>query len=140
MTQPKHPTERNYLLPKLNGTLMFDPIVIRCCGPRKTSQELRDFIYKTLKEKVTTQLAPDRAGVLIVRFTGIRDPQVFKDSEGIKQALSRLFEQPHLAAVVLQCEGVAKAETGSILHSTPSIVSRNPDTRFPQVAAARHLS
>ena len=140
ITRDKHPTERSYLQSKRNGELGFDPIVFRCCGPRKTPEELRDYIYKTLKEKVNTQLAPDRAGVVIVRFTGLRDPHVFNESEGMKEALTKLFKQPHLAAVILQCEGVAKADTGSIVYSTPSAVFKNPTTAFPQVSAALHLS
>lgn len=135
----QHP-ERSYLRYKQEGESRFDPVAFRCCGPRKTSKQLRDYIYKTLKEKVTTQLSPDQAGVVVVRFNGIRNPHVFNESEGIKDALTKLFERQHLAAVILQCEGVAEACTGSILYSTPSIVFRNPKTAFPQVAAARHLS
>ncbi len=136
----KDPTERSYLQSKRNGELGFDPIVFRCCGPRKTPTELRDYIYKTLKEKVTTQLASDRAGVIIIRFTGLRDPRVFNESEGIRGALQKLFERPHLAAAILQCEEIAKADGKSMLYSNPSIVFKNPMTAFPQVAAAQHLS
>jgi hypothetical protein len=89
---------------------------------------------------VNTHLAPDRAGVIIVRFTGLRDPHVLNESEGMKEALTKLFKQPHLAAVILQCEGVAEADTGSILYSTPSAVFKNPITAFPQVSAAMHLT
>ncbi len=140
ITRDKHPTERSYLQSKRTGELGFDPIVFRCCGPRKTPEELRDYIYKTLKEKVTTQLAPDRAGVVILRFTGLRDPRVFNESEGMKEALAKLWKQPHLAAVILQCEEMAETDGESTLYSTPSSVFRNPITDFPQVAAAMHLS
>lgn len=140
LAQDKHPSERSYLQSKRNGELGFDPIVFRCCGPRKTLAELRDYIYKTLKEKVTTQLASDRAGVIIVRFTGLHDPNVFNESEGIQEALSKLFKQPHWAAVTLQCDEVAEADEESILFSTPSAVFTNSMTAFPQVAAAKHLS
>ncbi len=140
ITRDKHPSERSYLQSKGTGELGFDPIVFRCCGPRKTPEELRDYIYKTLKEKVTTQLAPNRAGVLILRFTGLRDPCVFNQSEGMKEALAKLFEQPHLAAVILQCEEVAKTDGESILYSTPSAVFKNDQTAFPQVAVAKHMS
>lgn len=116
------------------------PVVFRCCGPRKTSEELLDYIYKTLKEKVTTQLTPNRAGVIIIRFTGLHDPHVFNESNGIQEALDRLFNQSHLAAAILQCEEVAKADGESILYSNPSAVFKNPRTAFPQVAAAKHLS
>lgn len=136
----KHSTERSYLQSKKKGALMFDPIVFRCCGPRKTPEELRENIYKTLKKKVTTQLAPDRPGVVIVQFIGLRDPRVFNDSDGIKEALAKLFKQRHLAAVMLQCDEIPEAETGSIRYSTPSILVQNTETTFPQVAAARHLS
>lgn len=132
--------ERSFLRYKQEGELRFDPVVFRCCGPRKTSKQLRDYIYKTLKEKVTTQLSPDRGGVIVVRFNGIRDPHVFIESKGINDALSKLFERQHLAAVVLQCEGIARSSMGSILYSTPSVVFRNPFAAFPHVAAAKHLS
>ncbi len=140
LAQDKRPDERSYLQSKRNGEVVFDPIVFRCCGPRKAPAELRDYIYKTLKEKVTTQLASDRAGVLIVRFTGLRDPNVFNKSKGILEALSKLFDQPQLAAVTLQCDEVAEADGESILYSSPSAVFKNSMTAFPQVAAAKHLS
>jgi hypothetical protein len=101
---------------------------------------LSDYIYKTLKKKVTTQLVPDRAGVIIVRFTGLCDPHVFNESNGIQGALDKLFKQPHLAAVILQCEEIAKVEGENMLYSTPSAVFRNPMATFPKVAAAKHLS
>jgi hypothetical protein len=132
--------ERSFIRYKQEGELRFDPVVFRCCGPRKTSKQLRDYIYKTLKEKVTTQLSPDRAGVIVARFNGIRDPHVFIESKGINDALSKLFERQHLAAVLMQCEGVARSSMGSILYSTPSVVFRNPFAAFPHVAAAKHLS
>jgi len=135
----QHP-ERSCLLCKRDGESGVDPVVFRCIGPRKTPKELRDYIYKTLKEKVSTQLSPERAGVVVVRFNGIRDPRVFNESEGMKGALAKLFERRHLAAVILQCEGVAETSAESILHSTPSIVFTNPATAFPRVAAAKHLS
>jgi len=132
--------ERSFLLCKQEGELSFNPVVFRCYGPRKTAKQLRDYIYKTLKEKVITQLSPDRAGVIVVRFNGIRDPHVFNESKGINDALGKLFERKHLAAVVMQCEGITESNTGSILYSTPSVVFRNPFTAFPNVAAAKHLS
>lgn len=89
---------------------------------------------------MTTQLAPDRAGVIIVRFTGLRDPHVFNKSEGMQEALEKLFKQTHLAAVILQCEEIAEADGESMLYSTPSAVFKNPMTAFPSVSAATHLS
>ena len=135
----QHPA-RSFLLCRQEGKLNFDPVVFRCYGPRKTSKQLRDYIYKTLKGKVNTQLSPDRAGVIVVRFNGIRDPHVFNESKGINAALSKLFERQHLAAVVMQCEVIAESGMGSILYSTPSVVFRNPVTAFPNVAVAKHLS
>jgi hypothetical protein len=135
----QHP-EKTWLLCRRGGELGLDPVILRCRGPRKTPIELRDYIYKTLKDKVDTQLSPDRAGVVVVRFSGIRDPHVFKDSRGIHGALAKLFERKHLAAVILKCEGIAETSATSILYSTPSLVVRNAEAAFPQVAAANHLS
>lgn len=140
IARDKEPSERSYLQSKRNGELYFDPIVFRCGGPRKTPTELRDYIYKTLKEKATTQLSSDRAGVIIIRFTGLRAPHVFKKSEGILGALQKLFERPHLAIAILQCEEIAEADGNSILYSNPSAVFKNDQTAFPQVAEARHMS
>lgn len=133
-------SESSFLLSKREGESGFDPVILRCCGPRKTPKNLRDHIYKTLKEKVSTQLSPNRAGVAVVRFSGIRDPKVFSDSQGMKGVLHKLFEQRHLSAVVLKCEGITEASATEILHATPGIVFINPSTDFPQVAAAKHLS
>jgi hypothetical protein len=135
----QHP-DASWLLSRGDGESGVDPVVFRCRGPRKTPIELRDRIYKTLKEKVATQLSPERAGVLVVQFRGIRDPDVFNDSQGMKEALAKLFERQHLAAVILKCDGIAETSAASILYSTPSIVVRNAATAFPQVAAANHLS
>lgn len=135
----QHP-EASWLLCRAGDESRLDPVVFRCRGPRKTPIELRDYIYKTLKTKVAGQLSPKRAGVVVVRFSGIRDPHVFKDSQGMKDVLAKLFEKPHLAAVILKCDGVAETNASSILHSTPSIVFRNSATAFPLVAAAKHLS
>ena len=65
---------------------------------------------------------------------------MFNESKGINDVLSKLFERQHLAAVVMQCEGIAESGMGSILYSTPSVVFRNPVTAFPNVAVAKHLS
>lgn len=135
----QHP-EAIYLLCRPDGESGVDPVVFRCRGPRKTPNMLRNYIYKTLKDKVGTQLSPERAGVVIVQFSGIRDPHVFNDSQGIKEILAKLFERRHLAAVILLCEGVVETSAASILHSNPGIVFRNQDTAFPQVAAVKHLS
>ena len=135
----QHP-DASWLLSRRDGESGFDPVVFRCRGPRKTPIELRDYIYKTLKTKVVTQLSPERAGVLVVRFSGIRDPDVFNESKGIKDALAKLFERRHLAAVILKCDGIAETSAASILYSTPSIVVRNAETAFPRVAAANHLT
>jgi hypothetical protein len=140
IAQDKGPEERSYLQSKRDGEMGFDPIVFRCSGPRKSPIELRDSIYKTLKEKVTTQLSSDRAGVIIIRFTGLRDPHVFNESEGIQGALQKVFKRPQLAAAVLQCEEIAEADGKSILYSNPSAVFKNDQTAFPQVAAAKHIS
>ena len=72
----QHHPEATCLISKRDGELGVDPVVFRCRGPRKTPNELRDYIYKTLKDKVATQLSLDRAGVVVVRFSGIHDPQV----------------------------------------------------------------
>ena len=133
-------SESSFLRSKREGESGFDPVIFRCCGPRKTPKELRDHIYKILKEKVSTQLSPNRAGVAVVRFSGIRDPHVFNESEGMKSAIEKLFERRHLAAVILKCDGLTEIGATDILHSTPAIVFRNPKTDFPRVAAARHLS
>lgn len=134
----QHP-ESSFLRSKREGEAGLDPVVFRCRGPRKTPKELRDYIYKTLKEKVSTQLSADRAGVAVIRFSGVRDPNVFSDSEGMKDVLRKLFERRHLAAIVLKCDDLTEAGAADILHSTRAIVFENTETDYPQVTAAQHL-
>lgn len=123
----------------LRSELGFNPVVFRCCGPRKTPEELREYIYRILKKKVSTQLSSDRAGVAVVHFSGIGDPEVFSDSEGMKDILRKLFEQRHLAAIVLKCDRLIETGASDILYSTQANLFRSQETVFPKVAAAQHL-
>jgi len=136
----KNQDEVTYILAKSNGAVGWDPIVFRCQGPRKTEQQLRDYVYTTLKNKITTQLSKTRAGVAVVKFTGVRDPNVYAKSDGMQQILRKLFNQEHLAAVVLLCDDVATPDVGMVVHSSPAIVFRSEITTFPKVAAANHLT
>jgi hypothetical protein len=123
----------------VRSELGFNPVVFRCCGPRKTPEELQEHIYRTLKKKVNTQLSTDRAGVAVAQFSGIRDPKVFSDSEGMKAILHRLFEKRHLAAIVLKCDRLIEPGASDILYSSPANLFRSQETDFPKVAAAQHL-
>lgn len=136
----KERSEVSFLVSGRTGDLGVNPVTFQCYSPRKTRDELRDYIYKTLKDKVTTQLSADRAGIVVVKFSGVKDPTVFDESEGMQDVCAKLFNQKHLAAMVLRCEDVAQSDGGSILHSTPAIVFRNPETRFPGMASVKHLS
>lgn len=141
LAQPRQHPEVTFILSKREGESGFDPVVFRCHGPRKTPRELRDYIYKALKDKVDTQLSPDRAGVLVVKFSGVRDPQVFNESEGMRSAVAKLFDRKHLAALVLLCDDVAEDVPGTVFHSMPGNLFRNRKTSFPRVAEARqHLT
>lgn len=132
--------ERVCVRARVDGASFIDPLVMRCCGPRRTPQELRNFVYETLKKKVSRQLSPKRAGVAVVRFNGISDPTVFRESGGIKGIVGKLFAQPHLAAIVLKCDGLAELCGVVLRHSTPAVLFRNPQTKFLPVALAQHLS
>lgn len=101
---------------------------------------MRDYIYKTLKEKLGRQLSGARAGVAIAHFPGIHNPNVFNDSEGIQNVIRKLFTRRHLAAIILKCHDLTEAGVTDILLSTPAIEFRNPETDFPQVSAAQHLT
>lgn len=132
--------EVSFLVSQREGESGLDPVIFRCRSPRKTLDELRNYVYKTLKNKVATQLSLDRAGVAVVKFSGVRDPNVFSETDGMQGVCAKLFSHKHLAAIVLRCEDIAKTDGGSVLHSTPSIVFRNPSTTFPRVAAVKHQS
>lgn len=140
LARDKKRSELIFLRSKREGESGFDPVVFRCCRPRRTPEELLDYIYKTLKEKVSTQLSCARAGVAIAHFTGIHDPNVFNDSEGMQGVLRKLFTRRHLAAIILKCHELTETGATDIILSTPAIVFRNPETDFPQVSAAQHLT
>lgn len=140
LAQARQHPEVTFILSKREGESGFDPVVFRCHGPRKTPKELRDYIYSTLKDKADAQLLPERAGVVVVKFSGVRDPEVFNDSEGMRGVVTKLFDRKHLVALVLLCDDVVEGAEGSVIHPTPANVFRNPETIFPRVANARHLS
>jgi hypothetical protein len=75
LVRDKKHSELIFLRSKREGESGFDPVLFRCCRPRKTPKALRDYIYKTLKEKVSTQLSGARAGVAIAHFSGIHNPK-----------------------------------------------------------------
>ncbi|HET6675921.1 MAG TPA: hypothetical protein VFG71_11295 [Nitrospiraceae bacterium] len=135
----QHP-EVTFILSKLEGDSGLNPVVFRCHGPHKTPKELRAYIYNTLKDKVDMQLSLERAGVLVVKFSGVRNPQLFNESKGMRSAVARLFGRKHLAALVLHCDDVAEGVPGNVVHSTPANLFRNHETIFPRVAEARHLT
>ncbi|MEP7154108.1 MAG: hypothetical protein ABI856_20580, partial [Nitrospira sp.] len=137
LTRDKKRSELIFLRSKREGESGFDPVVFRCCRPRKTPEELLDYIYKTLKEKVSTQLSGARAGVAIAHFSGIYDPNVFNDSEGMQNVLRKLFKRRYLAAIILKCHDLTETRETEILLSTPANVFRNPETDFPLVSAAK---
>lgn len=56
----------------------------------------------------------------------------------MKEAVRRLFDRNHLAAIVLLCDDILKQDGGINVHLTPSIVFRNEKASFPNVAAANH--
>ena len=101
--------------------------------------DLRDSVYKTLRSKIKTQLSDSRAGVVYVRFTGIKNPNIFNKSSGIQEILEKLFNHDHLAAIVFLCDEVSERENGAIVHSFPSILYRNPSTSHRGVAGANHV-
>ena len=79
----------------------MEPVLCPCCRPRKTPKALRDYIYKSLKEKVSRQLSGARAGVAFAHFSGIHNPNVFNDAEGIQDVIRKLFTRRQLATMIL---------------------------------------
>jgi len=135
--QPKH--QWNVLYSKRRGEVAFEPIVFRCRGPKRTPNAFRDDLYAVLRDKVHLQLPGDRAGVLSVQFEGISDPRVFVEAEGVQAIVGRLFQQAHLAAVILRCDDTLEVTADAIISAAPAVVFRNPNTAFPAVSALRHL-
>lgn len=132
-------SETTWIVSKNDGSSCFDPMVFRCQGVRKNPVILRDAIYKTLREKIDTQLSASRAGVIYVRFTGIKNPNSLKKSGGLHEILDRLFSRDHLAAIVFLCDEDSHQDNGAVVHSFPSILFRNPSTSHRDVAGANHV-
>ncbi|MDR3388221.1 MAG: hypothetical protein P4L92_14315 [Rudaea sp.] len=127
-----------YFIFRRQGEKFVEPIGFRCLGPRKTPEELTKRIYNELKRKVDRQLSPERAGVLVARFEGVYDPNVF-NSEGMKDVVRSLFKRTHLAACVLQATDSIQDDEISMLHTIPSVLYINSDSPFGDVGNAAHL-
>ncbi len=132
-------SEATWILSRVDSSLCFDPVVFRCQGVRKNLVELQEYIYKTLRSKIRTQLSGSRAGVLYVRFTGIKDPKIFKESERVQEVKDKLFSHDHLAAMVFLCDEDSEIDGGAVVHSFPSILYRNRRTSHQAVARANHV-
>lgn len=97
----KKRSELIFLRSKHGGESGMDPVLFRCCRPRKVPKASGNYIYKSLKEKVSRQLSGARAGVAIIHFSGIHNLNVFNDAEGIQDVIRRLFTRRHLATIIL---------------------------------------
>ncbi len=128
-----------WMVSKEDGSSCFDPVIFRCQGVRKNPIKVRDAIYKRLRSKIKTQLSDSRAGVVYVRFTGIKNPHIFNKSDGMQEIIGKLFSHDRLAAIVFLCDGVSEPDNGGVVHSFPSILYRNPSTRHRDVADANHI-
>ncbi|UXI66124.1 hypothetical protein [Tahibacter amnicola] len=117
-----------------------EAVAMRCSTPRRTGFDLRDHLYSTLKAKVKLQLGSDRAGVLVVKFSGISDRTVFEESEGMRSVLGRLFQQPQLSTVIFRCADVIESSDHLTVSSGPAVVYHNPHASYPAVQQFRHLS
>lgn len=99
---------------------------------------MRLYLQDTANENKDSTLR-SRAGVVFAKFTGLKNPTVFSESGGMQGAIRRLFRHDQLAAIVLLCDEISERDNGTIVHSSPSILFRNPTTSYPGVAAGKHL-
>lgn len=132
------PSATTWILAKDDGSACFDPVAFSCQGTRKTTLELRDLIYKTLRDKIKKQLSDLRAGVVFVRFTGIDNPRIFTESWGMQDIIRKLFNHNKLAAMIFICDDTSEPDDKSIIHTSPGILFRSPSTSHRDVADANH--
>lgn len=132
------PSATTWILAKGDGSSCFDPVIFCCQGMRKTTLELRDLIYKTLRDKIKKQLSDFRAGIVFVRFTGIDNPRIFNESVGMQGIIRRLFKHNKLAAMIFICDDASEPDDRAIIHTSPGILFRNELTSHRDVADANH--
>jgi hypothetical protein len=117
-----------------------NPVVIRCRGPRRSPTEFRDSLYSTFREKVALQLHQDRPGLLVVLVEGVREPDVFLESDGFKSIVGRLFKQPQLVSIIVLCQESVSSDESGIASTTSAAVFHNPDNSFPGANAMSHFA
>lgn len=119
------------LCSKRRENVGFEPVLLRCRGPRRTAEELRDDLYAIFKDKVKLQLREDRPGLLAIKADGVIDPIVFNDSEGIQAILARLFKHRQLVAVIFRCDAVVEESVFTTVSNDSAVIFYNQNTAFP---------
>lgn len=115
--------------------------LLRISGPRRTPNQLAEYLLEKMRIAAKEQLSATMAGVLVLEFARVDDPTAFRDSDGVQSILHELFkEHLHLAAVVLRAAPHVE-DHDSYTHMRQFAYSaKSKVTTYPSVAELAHVS
>ena len=114
--------------------LAVDPVVVQLAGPRRTGEQLVEYLWDKKFNRAASQCSGKRGAVLAFEWEDVPDPTVFSDSDGIQALLAKTFDaHRHVAAAVMRCDGAPTRLGGTIDYAVSAYVAKSNVTRFPEI-------
>jgi hypothetical protein len=134
MREDRQPDARLYSQARAVSHAAVDPIELQMTGPRRTAEELIEYLWERKFSKAAEQCSKERGAMLVFEWEGIEDPAIFMDSRGFQGLLAKTFyEHRHVAAISMRCDSAPTRMAGLINYSTDAYLAKSEVTSFPRV-------
>lgn len=136
----KQPDARLYAVAGASSGRAVNPITLQLSASRRSPPDLLHYLWERKFRTAASQCTSRRGAVLAFEWSGIDDPSVFADSEGMQDLMKRTFaEFRHVAVIVMRCGTALVHEVSGFKMDTNAYVARSEVSDFPQIAALKHL-
>jgi hypothetical protein len=134
MRQSHRNDARLYAQARAVSTAAIDPVELQVVGPRRSVEELINYLWERKFSKAAAQCSKRRGAVLVFEWEGIDDPAMFENLGGFQGLLAKTFdEHRHVAAIAMRCDSAPARMGGLIDYSTGAYLAKSKVTDFPEV-------
>lgn len=134
MREARLPDARLYSQARAVSRTAVDPIELQMTGPRRTAEELIEYLWTRKFSRAAAQCSGERGAILVFEWEGIEDPAIFMDSRGFQDLMAKTFqEHHHVAAISMRCDSAPTRMAGLINYATDAYLAKSEVTSFPQV-------
>lgn len=134
MRESRNDEARFYAQARANSQGAIDPVELEMVGPRRTAEELIEYLWARKFRRAATQCSKQRAAVLVFEWEGIDDPSMFSDTGGFQDLLAKTFdEHRHVVAIAMRCDSAPTRMDGLIDYATGAYLAKSKVTEFSEV-------